>query len=126
MNLENRMMFMAHWDTREIADMDKNPENREKPILGANDGGSGVGVLLECARQFNKKEPTIGIDIILFDAEDYGQPEDSEYPIMKDSWCLGSQYWSNNLHKPNYYAKYGVLLDMVGAKNATPLQQNKG
>ena len=113
----NRIALFAHWDTRHIADYDN--QNQTYPILGANDGGSGVGVLLECARQFNKKEPTIGIDIILFDAEDYGQPEDSEYPIMKDSWCLGSQYWSNNLHKPNYYAKYGVLLDMVGAKNAT-------
>ena len=113
----NRIALFAHWDTRHIADYDN--QNQNSPILGANDGGSGVGVLLECARQFNKKEPNIGIDIILFDAEDYGQPENSEYPIMQDSWCLGSQYWSNNLHKPNYFARYGILLDMVGAENAT-------
>ena len=113
----NRIALFAHWDTRPIADYDT--ENTDKPILGANDGGSGVGVLIELARQFSKKEPKIGIDIILFDAEDYGQPEDSEYPTMQDSWCLGAQHWGKKPHKPNYYARYGILLDMVGAKDAT-------
>ena len=107
----NRIALFAHWDSRHIADHDT--KNQDAPILGANDGGSGVGVLLELARQFSIKNPTIGVDIILFDAEDYGQPEDSKFPIMQDSWCLGSQYWSKNLHKPNYYARYGILLDMV-------------
>ena len=113
----NRIALFAHWDSRHIADHDT--KNQDAPILGANDGGSGVGVLLELARQFSIKNPNIGVDIILFDAEDYGQPEDSKFPIMQDSWCLGSQYWSKNPHKPNYYARYGILLDMVGAKNAT-------
>ena len=113
----NRIALFAHWDSRHIADHDT--VNTNKPILGANDGGSGVGVLIELARQFSKKEPRIGIDIILFDAEDYGQPENSKYPIMKESWCLGSQYWGKNVHTPNYYARYGILLDMVGAKDAT-------
>jgi Zn-dependent M28 family amino/carboxypeptidase len=113
----NRIALFAHWDSRHIADHDT--KNQDAPILGANDGGSGVGVLLELARQFSIKNPTIGVDIILFDAEDYGQPEDSKFPIMQDSWCLGSQHWSKNPHKPNYYARYGILLDMVGAKNAT-------
>ena len=72
---KDRILLCAHWDTRHIADYDN--QNQNLPILGANDGGSGVGVLLECARQFNKKEPNIGIDIILFDAEDYGQPKNS-------------------------------------------------
>ena len=113
----NRIALFAHWDSRHIADHDT--ENKNSPILGANDGGSGVGVLLEMARQFSEKNPKIGVDIILFDAEDYGQPENSDYPIMQDSWCLGSQHWSKNPHKSNYHARYGILLDMVAAKNAT-------
>ena len=113
----NRIALFAHWDSRHVADHDT--INQDSPILGANDGGSGVGVLLELARHFNNKNPNIGIDIILFDAEDYGQPENSKFPIMQDSWCLGSQHWSKNPHKPNYFARYGILLDMVGAKNAT-------
>ena len=113
----NRVALFAHWDSRHIADHDT--ENQNKPILGANDGGSGVGVLIEMARQFSILNPKIGVDIILFDAEDYGQPENSDFPVMQDSWCLGSQYWSNNPHKPNYFAQYGILLDMVGAKDAT-------
>ena len=113
----NRIALFAHWDSRHIADHDT--ENQSSPILGANDGGSGVGVLIELARKFSKQNPNIGVDIILFDAEDYGQPENSSYPLMQDSWCLGSQYWSKNPHKANYYARYGILLDMVGAKDAT-------
>ena len=113
----NRIALFAHWDSRHVADYDT--INQDSPILGANDGGSGVGVLLELARHFNTKNPNIGVDIILFDAEDYGQPENSGFPIMQNSWCLGSQYWSKNPHQPNYFARYGILLDMVGAKNAT-------
>jgi len=113
----NRIALFAHWDSRHIADHDSVGQNN--PILGANDGGSGVAVLLEMARHFSMKKPNVGIDIILFDAEDYGQPENSKFPIMQDSWCLGSQYWSKNPHKKNYFARYGILLDMVAAKDAT-------
>ena len=68
----NRIALFAHWDSRHVADYDT--INTSKPILGANDGGSGVGVLLEIARNLNLKNPKIGVDIIFFDAEDYGQP----------------------------------------------------
>ena len=112
----NRIALFAHWDTRHVADYDT--INKDKPILGANDGGSGVAVLLEIARQLNVKSSRVGVDIILFDAEDYGQPENSDYPTALDTWCLGSQYWSNNLHTEDYFPSFGILLDMVGAKDA--------
>ena len=89
-----------------------------KAIDGADDGASGVGVLLEIARQFSAKAPSVGVDIIFFDAEDYGTPEfDKEYKA--DTWCLGTQFWAKNPHVKGYKADFGILLDMVGAKGAT-------
>ena len=111
-----RILLCAHWDTRFMADYDN--KNINKPIMGANDGGSGVGVLLEIARQINIHPINVGIDIVLFDVEDQGQPN-GDINIVKDSWCLGSQYWSRQPHEKNYFADYGILLDMVGAKDAT-------
>lgn len=114
----NRILLFAHWDTRPFADRDT--EKRNKPIDGANDGASGVGVLLEIARQLQTaaNKPKIGIDIIFFDAEDYGQPHETMLPQQGATWCLGSQYWAKNPPIENYHPKYGILLDMVGAKNA--------
>ncbi|MBR9861351.1 M28 family peptidase [bacterium] len=108
---QKRILLCAHWDTRPMADED--PDEPTKPADGASDGGSGVGVLLEVARQLSIKKPDVGVDIVLFDAEDMGE---SEYGV--ESWCLGSQYWARNPHKPNYTANFGILLDMVGAKDA--------
>lgn len=117
--LNNRVLLFAHWDTRPFADHDSDESKQKTPILGANDGASGVGVLLEIARHLNNIDLPIGIDIIFFDAEDYGTPDFAEGNYTPDTWCLGSQYWGKNPHKENYYAQYGILLDMVGAPNAT-------
>jgi len=119
----NRIMLCAHWDSRPYADHDPDPKNRNKPVDGANDGASGVGVLMEVARQLNMVKPGIGIDIILFDVEDYGPPQDQTMENSDQYWGQGSQYWANNPHKTDYFAKYCILLDMVGAKDATFLME---
>lgn len=120
----DRIFLCSHWDSRPYADHDPDPKNHNKPIDGANDGASGVGILLDIARQISISKPPIGVDIILFDAEDYGPPQDWKSNVnTEDFWGLGSQYWSNQPHKADYFAKYGILLDMVGAPNATFLME---
>lgn len=107
---QDRIMLSAHWDTRPRADEDTS--RTADYILGADDGGSGVGVLLELARIFAENPPPIGVDIVLFDGEDYGTQGDIA------NYFLGSRYWSLNPPVPGYSPRFGILLDMVGAKNA--------
>lgn len=117
---DKRILLFAHWDTRPFSDEEKNPALHRKPIDGADDGASGVGALLEIARQIGMKAPNVGIDIIFFDAEDYGIPDfdHEKYNYADDTWCLGTQFWAKNPHILNYKAEFGILLDMVGAKDA--------
>ena len=106
----DRIMLCAHWDTRPRADRDS--VNREKPILGADDGASGVGVLLEFARLFEAHPPPIGVDIVLFDGEDYGKEGDLQ------KYFLGSRHWAKNPPVEGYAPRFSILLDMVGGQNA--------
>lgn len=114
----NRILLLSHWDSRPFADNDPNEANRQTPVLGVNDGASGVGVLLELARMLSLKQPTIGVDILFVDAEDVGAPDFYKGKQSEDDWCLGTQYWAKHPHKEGYKAKFGILLDMVGAGNA--------
>ena len=124
---QKRILLTAHWDTRPFAD--KANERKHEPFDGANDGASGVAVLLEIARILDTAaiKPDVGVDIIFFDGEDWGPPEGSNIPdpkgFYKSWWALGSQYWSKNKHERGYSAYYGILLDMVGAKGATFYQE---
>lgn len=119
---KKRIVLCSHWDSRPFADHDPDEANRHTPIDGANDGASGVGVLLECARQF-KAQPLnekLGIDIVLFDLEDYGPHQEQAMEYYDENinyWALGSQYWSKYPHVYGYKAYYGILLDMVGGSN---------
>lgn len=120
LNATKRIMISAHWDSRAYADQDD--ERINESILAANDAASGVAVMMEIAQAIAKDSGNfnIGIDYVFFDAEDMGPPADYEGKYQNDysGFCLGSDYWSQNPHVPNYRAYYGVLLDMVGAKGA--------
>jgi len=107
-----RIMLSAHWDTRPVGDQDSDTGRRNQPIPGANDGASGVAVLLEIARHLSEKASGVGVDIFLWDAEDGGNSN------IPNSFCLGSQYWAQNKHIPGYQAMWGINLDMVGASGA--------
>lgn len=121
-NNPNRILMLAHWDTRPFSDHDKDKAKWDHPIPGANDGASGVGVLMEMARDFHEHHPHIGVDLLFDDLEDWGPPawlhmDKSTY------WALGAQYWARHPQVPGYSAKFGILLDMVGAKNPAFLKE---
>lgn len=111
------LLLGAHWDTRPWADSDPNPDNRTEPILGANDGASGVAVLLELAKMFGERNPNINISIVFFDGEDMGVEG------IHESYAQGSKYFANNLpiEKPDK----GIIVDMVGDKILEiPIERN--
>lgn len=118
---KERIIVAGHWDCRPWADNDPDKSNHRKPVMGANDGASGIGVMVELARLLKDIQPKVGVDFICFDMEDYGAPYwgQDQAPQDGSDWCLGSQYWANHPHVSGYTARYGVLLDMVGGKNAT-------
>lgn len=104
-----RVLIGAHWDTRPRSDRDKDPSKRNQPLLGANDGASGVAVLMELAKVFSENPPPIGVDLILFDGEDFGEEGDL------DNYFLGSRHFAKNFtgQKP----EWAVIIDMVGDAN---------
>jgi len=107
---QRRIVLAAHWDTRPVADMD--PLMPKATFDGANDGASGVAVLLELSRHLDSLPEDMGIDLVFFDLEDYGVSE------VRDSYGIGAQYWSRHPHAAGYRAAKGILLDMVGAGDA--------
>lgn len=118
-NVPRRVLLVAHWDSRPWSDKETDAEAKMKPVPGANDGASGVAVLLEIARNMAMKAPAIGVDIMFTDAEDYG--DSNTLDDNEDTWCLGTQYWIKSGMPPytlDNLPVYGILLDMVGGRNA--------
>jgi glutaminyl-peptide cyclotransferase len=113
---KTRVLLLCHWDSRGMADEDGNKANHTKAIDAADDGASGVAVLLEIARAIKTQKLDIGVDILFADVEDMGKSEYEKNGIS--SFCLGTRYWAQNPHLPNYKANNAICLDMVGAKNA--------
>ena len=107
---KNRMLLCAHWDSRPWADEDPDPANHIQPVMGANDGASGVAVLLEIARSIKKNPPSVGVDIVLFDGEDAGVNGKS------DTWCQGSSYFADHLPFPVTNTR-AILIDMIGDRD---------
>lgn len=117
---KERIMLCAHWDSRPWADNDPDEANHKKPVLAANDGASGVAVMLEIARLLDCE---IGIDFVCFDAEDWGVPQWADYKGNDgDTWALGAQYWSTH-HHDGHKPRFGILLDMVGGQGARFYQE---
>ena len=115
--LKERIWLAAHWDSRPWADRDSNPNNRLKPILGANDGASGVAVLLEIANQLSLKAPPIGVDLVFLDGEDMGKSGDIR------RFFNGSRYLAKNIPPP--LPQYCILIDMIGDKDLQlPIEGN--
>jgi aminopeptidase-like protein len=118
-----RILLCAHWDSRPWADNDPDSANWRKPVMAANDGASGVAVMLEMARLLQQHDSArVDVDFICFDAEDWGVPQWSD-EVDADSWALGAQHWASS-YKPtaNSY-QYGILLDMVGGQGAKFYQE---
>ena len=123
---QKRILICTHWDSRPWADNDPDSLNWKKPVMAANDGASGVAVMLELARILNtqasipnSQQPSIGIDFVCFDAEDWGTPQwEEDQTGSTDTWALGAQYWARNYANDNAQPSYGILLDMVGGEGA--------
>ena len=114
---EKHILLGAHWDTRPWADSDFEISNRSTPIIGANDGASGVAILMELAKMFNTNPPPISITLVLFDGEDMGVNG------INDSWAKGSQYFAENL--PIQKPDFGIIVDMIGDRNLEiPIERN--
>ncbi|MER3466336.1 MAG: hypothetical protein C4340_04135, partial [Armatimonadota bacterium] len=114
---QKTVLLLAHWDTRPYADQDPSPQNRSKPILGANDGASGVALLLELTRVFKEKKPPVNVVFLFTDGEDLGPGLDEMF--------LGAEHFARNLSEEDRKISYGILLDMVGDRDLViPREQN--
>ena len=120
---QRHILICAHWDSRPWADNDPDSTNWTKPVMAANDGASGVAVMLEVARMLQQTDSlNVGVDFVCFDAEDWGIPQWTRRNDA-DSWALGAQYWAKHQPSKTWETSYGILLDMVGGQGAQFYQE---
>ena len=118
----DRILLCSHWDSRPWADNDPDKANHRKPVPAANDGASGVAVMLELARTLSTADSIqTGIDFVCFDVEDAGTPQwdETDYDNEESTWCLGSRAWCMQATQNGYQARFGILFDMVGGRGST-------
>ena len=104
-----RVLYLTHWDSRPISEEDLDPAKRKLPVLGANDGASGVGMFIALGDVLKKTPPSVGVDLLFTDGEDYGDFGPPEVDVL-----IGSKYFADHLPSPSYQPLYGVLWDMIG------------
>jgi len=118
---KKHIVICTHWDSRPWCDADPDSSKWRQPVLAANDGASGIGVMIELARIIQQHPLPFCVDFVCFDAEDMGTPSWIDSDDDADTWCLGSQYWAKHPHSKSI--SYGILLDMVGGQGATFAQE---
>ncbi len=118
-DVEQRVLYLAHWDTRPVADSDRNLGARQTPIPGANDGASGVALLIALADVLKKTPPSFGVDLLFVDGEDYGSFDDPNNPDV----LIGSRYFAEHLPSPDYRPLFGVVWDMIGDRDLNIYQE---
>jgi len=109
--LTDRILYVTHWDTRPMSDEEQDPAKRRLPMPGANDGASGVGLLVAVGDALKKTPPAVGVDFLFVDGEDFG-----DFGQMTDV-LMGSTYFASHLPSPGYRPIFGVLWDMIGDKD---------
>jgi hypothetical protein len=118
-DMEQRVLYIAHWDTRPVADNDRNLGARQMPIPGANDGASGVALLIALGDVLAKTPPSVGVDLLFVDGEDYGSFADANQSDV----LIGSRYFAEHLPSPDYRPLFGVVWDMIGDRDLTIHQE---
>lgn len=112
-----RVLYVTHWDTRPISDDARDPQQRQLPVPGANDGASGVALFIALGDAFRETPPNVGLDLLFVDGEDYGDFPNGAGLETKPDVLIGSRYFATHLPSPDYLPLYGVLWDMIGDRD---------
>jgi hypothetical protein len=117
-NATQRVLYVTHWDTRPFADSDPDPAKTKLPMPGANDGASGVALLMAVADALKKVPPNTGVDLLFVDGEDWGTFGPPDVDVL-----IGSTYFAQHLPTPGYAPTFGVLWDMIGDSDLNIYQE---